>query len=53
MCVEGREGGREGGGGVREGVYSVVEILTIAFILSTEKHFRQLIHIFSFTSSLT
>jgi len=59
---EGREGGKEGEGGVREGgrreggregVYSVVETLTIVVILSTEKYFRQLIHIFSFTSSLT
>ena len=41
---EGGERGREGGGGRgeggrgREGVYSVVDILTIVFILSVEKH---------------
>ena len=45
---EWREGGKEGEGGrgAREGVYSVVETLTIVSILSMEKHI--LVNLFTY-----
>ena len=46
--MEWREGGKEGEGGrgAREGVYSVVETLTIVSILSMEKHI--LVNLFTY-----
>jgi len=48
------EGGvREGGMGREGGSIQCSGNINYSFILSMEKHFRQLIHIFTFTSSLT
>ena len=56
---EGREGGKEGEGRVREGgrkggsIQCSGNINYSFYIVNGKTHFRQLIHIFSFTSSLT